>query len=240
MEKFFSGLCLVFLIFLPSLNPLSSAGMSVVDYYRICPAKYFGGSKPTLEFKDGQWTTNVGMGMAPVDIKNGYIECSAIGDGEDIMQFVLYIKSDTTPVIAINRYYHPGVGPGETSYVKFYEYRNKEFTDITRDLLPDIDFRLFITKGFNPAQLEKIKSFKIRDCIGYRYVLPQQGTTIITGILLGGLHDYLQKNSKALIPGEKDLCEKFREKINYTQGIELKWDAKKDTFTPGKKVKLPY
>lgn len=230
----------ILVIFTPS-RPIGAAEMSVVDYYKACPAQYFGGQKPSLDYKNGAWQTNVGMGMATVDVRNGYIECSAVGDGENIMQFVLYIKSDRTPVVAINRYYHAGVGPSnEFTSLAFYEYRDSKFTDCTRDLLPKIDFRVFCAPGYATARLEKIKSFNVQDYIDYRFVLPQKGTTIVTGILMGKLYDHLEKKGKTLLPGEKEVCEQFMKSINYNEGIELKWDAQKGVFAVGKKTRRPY
>lgn len=237
MKKITVGILFV-VIHVFFLNAYSNAALLVTDYYRLCPAEFFGGQKPTLEMKKSSWVTDTGM--AVVDIKNGYIECGYRGDGEQIMQFVLYVKNDKTPIVGISRYYHAGVAPfKESADIRFVEYRDNRFSDITGSILSTIDCRLFVKAGFNAAALDRIRSFKVREYLEYRYQLPQEGTNAVVELLTGRLVDYLKEKGKVIPPWEKDICNKFMDNLINT-GIELKWDAKNTKYVPWRKTRVSH
>ncbi|MCU0848635.1 MAG: hypothetical protein MUD12_12180 [Spirochaetes bacterium] len=220
--------------------PGSAAAPGVLEYYNLCPSKLLPTGKRSFKkyAESGQWITGVDMEGADIDLQNGYIEYGSRGGGIQRIQFVLYMKKDKTPVIGISYFFTDGVDIEVKSSLAFYEIRDGKFVEITKDVVPALEPGPFLTKKFDMARLDGIKSVRVRDYLIYKCTLPKKGTTAVMQLYTGKLFRHIEMNGAGMPAAEKKTCEEFLRLAEYDAGIELLWNGSR--FTAGKKTRVNY
>lgn len=213
--------------------PAFAAG--IVDYYRMMPDEYLGGEKYDLVQSGGKWIIKTppdyGSADEPVvDVKNGYIKTVYHGgDGDQERVTALFVGADGTTVLGISGYYN---GTGGNYSIRFVEYRNKKWKDVTGSVLSLVSYRMFLTEGYDTAaydgllkRLERDEGVNIRPQLVFS--LPRTGTTVTVGLHIGSFFSGELKDDARIVDA-------VRANIKYRQ-IELNWNMKKGKFEEGKK-----
>jgi hypothetical protein len=217
---------LAFLLLIFSTEAFSQKSpQGVVDYFNLLPEdlRVF-----SLKQKNGKWTS-----ISPiteeeistvVDAKNGFIQITDEGTGGGTQQttVVLYRKANKDAVIAVSNFSHDGVM--ESFDVKFFEYQNNQWKDISKQTLPQLQPTDFLKEKIDlkPYQ-ELLRNSPIV------MALPQFGTAIKANISSMYLDFKCNKKDEQY---SKEAC-LLKSKLYTT--VDLLWDKTTGKFSIGSK-----
>lgn len=134
---------------------------SVIDYYLRLPSKYL-----TVGGNREQRLKAIKIN----DARNGYLRIE--GDWEGFAEIALFKKPDRTYLIAVS---DVQFGPGPDQRLYFLEYRNDQWTDRTREVLPAISNEA-IAAAYMSKKAPGDEDFG--QDVPHIYLLPRVGTTI--------------------------------------------------------------
>ncbi len=200
--------------------------MTVLDYFEKLPKDVRFAYE--IENIEGDWVSqsNADYEIKPVvDIINGYIEIydEGTGGGTVKLQVVLYRKKDGSALIAVSKTEAEG-GVFINSVVKFFEYKNKKWIDVTYKVIPELSYSDFLKKGFDMPDFPE--DYYEMSAISYN--LPQHGTTIEVSLNAGGLYSICSGDFDALPADKKLVCDFINNLIK--QPIKLTWDKTNRKF----------
>ena len=138
--------------------------------------------KKILEIKDFRESHESGIFYytETIDVKNAFLRVKSAGDGDgNNIEMTYFVKSDKTRLIAVNIIYWNMLT--ETSDLYFYTYSNKKWTDVTADVIPEINMASFSTAKVTV------------DNVAITVLLPQNGKTIKVALdaeILPEFYDY--------------------------------------------------
>lgn len=227
------------LFFFISLSLESKQGMSIMDFYKILPERFFQLKKMTLFNKSGfsnnEWFfRNKGMPDAPaiVDLENGYIEVTIGGSGFMQQQIALFRSRNGDSVIGImESLSHIFL---RKSRIIFLRWNGRNFLEVTNFIVPKHRHIFFSDTPNNiDTRIEEL----IKPEILFSYSLPRYGTSVECKISFESIQNLLspRKNQernpyrRALTEGEKKELYRLHKKIRIYE-MNLCWDYEKGVF----------
>ncbi len=157
--------------------------------------------------------TELGLRDVKVDGKNGYLSFNSNGDGEGTIFTMTFWKcADGSKLVsaAIEKWTNVA---NDTSYIAFWRVKDGSFTEVTKDILPDITLA-----GFYDKHPEKVKA-AAADGFRWWWKLPQKGTSI-------------RLEAPAL-----ELMDEYADLAQPDRAYEGRWDGKVFTWVKVKAAK---
>ena len=175
----------------------------IKDYFLLLPNKLIlniplSDRKKILEIKDFQASHEAGIYYLTkiIDIKNAFIRICSTGDGGgNNIEMTYFIKSDKTKLIAVNISSWDMLT--ESSDVHFYTVENNIWTDVTTDVIPEINMSCFSKATTNV------------DNAAILVILPQKGKTIKAVLDIEALTDLADYDNAYLKVKEQLFCTKY-------------------------------
>lgn len=210
--------------------------LTVLDYYKLLTKDVLKTGKFEITNKNGKYFTNSNADYefeVIVDIKNKYLEIEdqGTGGGTTSQQFAIFLRSGQNPVFGLYESKFDGIDV--ESQIKFYEYTNKKWIDVTKKIIPEPSFSLFFETSDNETN-QLIKEFT--KYIYFTYNIPRYGTTMRCYLNSYKIEQLADSENKT---NETKNAQKLNNLIKYNT-IEYLWDYKKGIFTLGKKLKEKY
>jgi hypothetical protein len=194
-----------------------------------------GGGKWTFKNPKSYWR-NVNI---TVDIKNGYIDASYDDDppgtqGRSIkIACAVFFKADTSAFLAINTIKTQMLPEPD---LRIYSFNNGVLADVTKTVLPKVNYRSFLDEKFDQGKLNR---FKENDWAAARvidYDIPRYGTTIKASIIMDHIDDIFIRDKGAPEKERDQAISGIKENLKYIN-IEITWNMKAGKFEISKKTR---
>jgi len=223
--------------------PFTVLAETVVDVYKALPTDLlrFEGNQARYELanKDGKWLTKSSVGYefeVVVDAANGYLEINDRGTGGGFVaqELALLATADGGTVIGVNIYCADGT-QARTKGLRFYRRDGNRFRDVTKDVLPELDWKMFYRANqWNIEDLKQGAKIAAREKIALiRFKLPRNGTMLRASFLKENLIIRGQYTTSGLTAAEGALLAGMVNTLARDR-IMLKWDAAAARFVlPG-------
>ena len=176
---------------------------NIKDYFLLIPDELIlnisiNDRKKILEIKDYQESQELGIYYLTetIDINNAFIRICSTGDGGgNNIEMTYFIKSDKTKLIAVNISSWDMLT--ESSELHFYTYENNIWTDVTTDVIPEINMSCFSKANTNV------------DNAAILVILPQKGKTIKVTLDAEALTELVDYDEAYIKVKEQLFCTKY-------------------------------
>jgi len=138
---------------------------SVVDYFMLLPAEHLS----LLEHAKKNRKSLIQI----QDLKNGYLGLSTV-ETEGAAQIALFRKANREAIIAVSEF---DCAPVCSGGLKLLQYKNGKWTDVTAQLLPQID-DADILAAYNRVKAVDDEAQTLEDMPFTLWELPKKGTTL--------------------------------------------------------------
>ncbi len=215
------------LLFLLTSTTMSEA-QSILDYYKLM-SDYDNDIKiHKLTEKEGQWyvqNNNSKIVKIDLDEKNNFLELKDKEEGGIFtLQLSLLKQTKGEVLIAMVKNHMDMFLHGEIHIIK---YRNGRFNDITKEVLPEINYQDFTEKTMSIAASAYNADFNKHLEFGYQ--LPRDGKTAYAEMKTEVIKNKCAQKDSSV----SDYCNSLNE-IAYST-IELIWNVKEGKFVLGEK-----
>lgn len=156
------------LLFAFSVISFSQQPKTVTDYYLAMPSGFY-----STDFRGNKITGKAALAkhrkslIKIEDVKNGYLKLESAWEGW--AEIVLFKRKDGNYLIAQAE---SGCGPVCTGFIKFFDYQNGKWTDVTDKVFPVLT-EAQIKEAFVDKKLDSEENGA-----NIYFVLPREGTTV--------------------------------------------------------------
>lgn len=218
---------------------------NILEVYESLPVSLFNNDgfefKYELTERDGKWVTNSSADYempVVVDIQNGFIEISdeGTGGGSNLVQVVMFRKSDQNPCIGICLGGFNGMFSENNA--RFYEYINNRWTDVTGKVFPVFEFKSFMNTQYVESNLRENND--IYSVLDYWVRLPRFGLIVESEVNWEKIQAVLRENvnpenGETFDERQQELLRGMINNIMYEK-IKIRWDKQNDRFMILEKV----
>lgn len=207
--------CLVLLICYPSFSIAKFNGL--LDYYNSFIKKYTDYPPYNAKYPDdpefGEYFID------DFDEKNFYIRIKQLSGDSDVEDIIgVYLRENKDGIIALSKKYVDGIN--DIYDYSFYEFINNKWIDITDEIFPEIDYKIFFKNNYDLTYIKSLETNKNISIINFYLDIPKIGTITRLQLIINKY-----ENSDILSDKEKKMIAEL-EKFMVRKEMKFKWKFK--------------